>query len=539
MVRRVKVSRALGPSHDPTPISSTLTTPLSSAYPSTYASEADWDSEVNNLPMSALSLEQKKARRKAKPFPFMSLPSELRLKVYDYYFEGDGKVIDLDPDNYKKYHKKLGIQRVCRTIYQEVSHYFYSSRSFRIFPTHPGKYFKTKKPLLARMKPASRSHITSLELRLGPGWSKPPRGWIVTPALGLQQCVNVRRLLVMVECDPSDGIFNGFRRSDGFYEGFCRSLLTEVMNEMPWLDTVTFDAWPSVKKSGAMMKGLLEITAANNRKIRWGPDRGWTDGPDDEPQPSSNLVLVPPPTEFNTSSIRTQEAADGSSYLEMGHTKVMCVVTGPSEPQRRGGAGGQTKDAAVNVNIVVAGFSSVDRRKRGRNDKRNQELEAAIAKAVAANLHTHLFPHSSISISLHVLSQDGSLLAALLNASTLALIDAGIPMTDYIAACTAGSTSTYAAADDGADPLLDLNTQEEQELPYLTVGTLGLTDRVAVLVCESRVQVSRLEGMLAVGVDGCKQVRQFMDRVVKEKGRQMVQEGAAEKGTGLDLEMES
>ncbi|KAJ0317837.1 hypothetical protein Brms1b_004654 [Colletotrichum noveboracense] len=241
--------------------------------------------------------------------------------------------------------------------------------------------------------------------------------------------------------------------------------------------------------------------------------------------------------------IRTQEAADGSSYLEMGHTKVMCVVTGPSEPQRRGGAGGQTKDAAVNVNIVVAGFSSVDRRKRGRNDKwvppRNQELEAAIAKAVAANLHTHLFPHSIISISLHVLSQDGSLLAALLNASTLALIDAGIPMTDYIAACTAGSTSTYAAADDGADPLLDLNTQEEQELPYLTVGTLGLTDRVAVLVCESRVQVSRLEGMLAVGVDGCKQVRQFMDRVVKEKGRQMVQEGAAEKGTGLDLEMES
>jgi len=40
-------------------------------------------------------------------------------------------------------------------------------------------------------------------------------------------------------------------------------------------------------------------------------------------------------------------------------------------------------------------------------------------------------------------------------------------------------------------------------------------------------------------VDGCKQVRQFMDRVVKEKGRQMVQEGAVERGTGLDLDLES
>lgn len=76
--------------------------------------------------------------------------------------------------------------------------------------------------------------------------------------------------------------------------------------------------------------------------------------------------------------IRTQDAADGSSYLEMGHTKVMCVVTGPSEQQqqqqqnaqlRRGGQAVQRDSANVNVNIVVAGFSSVDRRKRGRNDK--------------------------------------------------------------------------------------------------------------------------------------------------------------------------
>jgi exosome complex component RRP41 len=143
-----------------------------------------------------------------------------------------------------------------------------------------------------------------------------------------------------------------------------------------------------------------------------------------------------------------------------------------------------------------------------------------------------------ISISLHVLSQDGSLLAALLNASTIALIDAGIPMSDYVAACTSGSTSTYAAADERADPLLDLNTQEEQELPFLTVATLGTSDRVAALICESRVQVSRLEGMLAVGVDGCKQVRQFLNQVVKEKGHKMIQDGAVDKSANIDVDMD-
>jgi len=107
-------------------------------------------------------------------------------------------------------------------------------------------------------------------------------------------------------------------------------------------------------------------------------------------------------------------------------------------------------------------------------------------------------------------------------------------MTDYVVACTAGSTSTYAANDESADPLLDLNHQEEQELPSLTVATLGDTDRVAVLVCESRVQVGRLEGMLAVGVDGCKQVRAILDRVVREKGWRMIKEGTIEKGVGVE-----
>jgi exosome complex component RRP41 len=111
-------------------------------------------------------------------------------------------------------------------------------------------------------------------------------------------------------------------------------------------------------------------------------------------------------------------------------------------------------------------------------------------------------------------------------------------MTDYIAACTAGSTSTYAANDENADPLLDLNHQEEQELPSLTVATLGNSDRIAVLVCESRVQISRLEGMLAVGVDGCKQVREILDKVVRERGRRMVIEGTVERGTGVGMDLD-
>lgn len=64
-----------------------------------------------------------------------------------------------------------------------------------------------------------------------------------------------------------------------------------------------------------------------------------------------------------SAQISTQAAADGSAYLEMGNTKIICTVAGPVE-------GGSKRDAAeVKVEISVAGFSSIERRKGGRGDK--------------------------------------------------------------------------------------------------------------------------------------------------------------------------
>lgn len=68
----------------------------------------------------------------------------------------------------------------------------------------------------------------------------------------------------------------------------------------------------------------------------------------------------------------TQAAADGSSYFEMGNTKVICTVIGPRQHTRSGGGGGgrdQSKEASIEVEIGIAGFSGMDRKKRSRSDK--------------------------------------------------------------------------------------------------------------------------------------------------------------------------
>ncbi|KAG6035768.1 hypothetical protein E4U41_005938 [Claviceps citrina] len=244
------------------------------------------DDEVNKLSIASLTLDtpllplKRKSRVPTRPFPFLHLPSELRVKVYGYYFHDTDEVLDLSPENYKRVHKTLGFMRVCRQIHEEATYFFYSTRSVRIFPTYPGKYFKSKKPMLARLKPTQRRCLNSLELRLGPGWNAPPRGWVVNDALGLRDCINVKKLTVYVECDPSDGFFKGFRRSDGFYEQFSARLMSSVLASLPAAAVIEFEAWSSVKKTGAMMQALLGVATDSRRTICWGPERGWTDGPE-------------------------------------------------------------------------------------------------------------------------------------------------------------------------------------------------------------------------------------------------------------------
>jgi hypothetical protein len=239
-----------------------------------------------------------KGKRPQKPFPLMDLPPELRLKVYSFHFAATlkGGALDLDPDNYKLVHAKLlPLLCTCRAVHEEASHFFYSSHVFRLFPTHYVRPSRAKKPLLARISARHRRYITTLEFRVGPGWNKPPRGWVVNSSLGLRDCVNARRLRVFVEFDPGHPAFEGWRKSDGFYEEFCRKLLDGVLAGVPSLAEVEFDSVASVKLSGGLMRGMLNATMSHGRRIVFGPTRGWKsidDVDDDEKALASAMKSV-------------------------------------------------------------------------------------------------------------------------------------------------------------------------------------------------------------------------------------------------------
>ncbi|OCK77659.1 hypothetical protein K432DRAFT_384512 [Lepidopterella palustris CBS 459.81] len=213
------------------------------------------------------------------PFRFFDLPSELRVKIYEIVLLLPS-TIDLNPTNHRDIAPRLRLFLVSRRMHEEAFRVFYGSNTFRLFPVH-GRFFHTKLPLLARLPPRYRAVITAIELRLGPGWTAPPKGWVVDSRLRLSDAGVLRVLKIFVECDPaSDETFEGFRVGQDFYTFFCTDLVKNLFSQVSSLVEVQFDAYPSVKWDSPLMKALMNEVKAGNRRITWGPERGWSEAVD-------------------------------------------------------------------------------------------------------------------------------------------------------------------------------------------------------------------------------------------------------------------
>ena len=218
------------------------------------------------------------------PFPFLALPSEIRLRVYHFVlftptrksaFQTRGTVgasakksKAVAPTSHR-----IALFLVSHQIHDEASHYFYSTQIFRVFPVQDFARMPTVRALSRR----HRASVTTIELILGNSWTAPPRSWVVNQGLGLHEMVLTRTLKVFVECDPSLPIFEGFRVSKEYYTEFSGRLMRQILERLPGLVQVEFDGYPSVQKGGSLMRRLIEETRAARKKILWGPERGWTD----------------------------------------------------------------------------------------------------------------------------------------------------------------------------------------------------------------------------------------------------------------------
>ncbi|KAI8817469.1 ribosomal protein S5 domain 2-type protein [Fimicolochytrium jonesii] len=108
--------------------------------------------------------------------------------------------------------------------------------------------------------------------------------------------------------------------------------------------------------------------------------------------------------------------ADGSVRFKFGDTAVLCSVFGPMEVKIR-----DEKLDKATVEVIVKTAS-------GQTSTTEMLYGAMIRQTVEASILAALHPRTLIRIVLQVLTDDGGIIPSAVNAATLALIDAGIPL---------------------------------------------------------------------------------------------------------------
>eukprot|EP00996_Jenningsia_fusiforme_P002234 NODE_3070_length_1056_cov_7.413108_g2818_i0.p1 GENE.NODE_3070_length_1056_cov_7.413108_g2818_i0~~NODE_3070_length_1056_cov_7.413108_g2818_i0.p1 ORF type:complete len:280 (+),score=65.32 NODE_3070_length_1056_cov_7.413108_g2818_i0:97-840(+) len=206
------------------------------------------------------------------------------------------------------------------------------------------------------------------------------------------------------------------------------------------------------------------------------------------------------------------DRAEGSCFFALGNTKVLAAVYGPHETAWKRSQDG----AAIVVTLNAASFSSGERRKGKTMERKEVEMCNTLRRTLESNVSTHLFPNSQIEIYLQVLQEDGGTLAVCLNAASLALMDAGIPMDDFLTACTSGCI-------DGTS-MTDLNQLEENAGgPQMPVAILHTSQKVALLQMDSRIAVDTFEEVFKAGVAGCDKAFVEMDHAIRSHTKQLLE----------------
>ncbi|KAH3670638.1 hypothetical protein OGAPHI_001153 [Ogataea philodendri] len=208
-------------------------------------------------------------------------------------------------------------------------------------------------------------------------------------------------------------------------------------------------------------------------------------------------------------------AADGSAYVQQGNSKILCLVKGPMEHGANLAAGTKldANGPVLSITINYPPFAANDRKKRQKNDRRLQEISIILKRCFMKTIVLKNYSRTVIDISLTVLAMDGGLLACFCNAITLALIDAGISLYDYVSAISIGLFDQT--------PLLDMNTLEESDLSFVTIGVVGDSDKLNLMLCEDKIPLDKLERLISLGIEGCHRVKQLMDHQMRVAGQEL------------------
>jgi len=201
--------------------------------------------------------------------------------------------------------------------------------------------------------------------------------------------------------------------------------------------------------------------------------------------------------------------ADGSAMFAFGNTIAIAAVYGPRQlhPQHM-------QDPAtgiLRVNYDLLSFSVADRKKPGPS-RRSQEISKMTEWALSPVLDLEDFPNTVIDVQIYIIQADAGTRTAGINAASLALAHAGIPMKNLVCSVAIGKQDK--------ELIVDLDKDEEdfedgEGATDFPLAKIANTDQFTLIQLDGKIQPERVKEVLELANKSCEEIYEVQKEALK------------------------
>lgn len=201
--------------------------------------------------------------------------------------------------------------------------------------------------------------------------------------------------------------------------------------------------------------------------------------------------------------------ADGSAMFAFGDTVAIAAVYGPRQlhPQHMQ----NPSTGILRCTYDLLSFSVYERKKPGPS-RRSKEISKVTEWALLPALYLEQFPNSVIDVQIYILQADAGTRTAGINAASMALAHAGIPMRDLICSVAVGKNDKQLIAD---------LTKEEEDFEEgegstdFAIAKLANANEYTLLQMDGKIQPAVVKDAMKLADEVCMKIFEEQKKALK------------------------
>jgi exosome complex component RRP41 len=202
--------------------------------------------------------------------------------------------------------------------------------------------------------------------------------------------------------------------------------------------------------------------------------------------------------------------ADGSALFVQGDTIAIAAVYGPKtlNPKHQQ----NPEKGVLRVHYNMLSFSVTERIKPGVS-RRSQEISKVTEWALTPVVMLDELPGTVIDIHINILQANAGTRCAGINAASMALAHAGIPMKEMVSAVAVGKMDRTIVADVTKEEEDYEDGEGATDMPFAYLSNSG---KLTLMQLDGRIRPEEFKEALKIGKEACKKIHEYQMKALKE-----------------------